>query len=279
MTLGQKLAGYRKISGMTQQQLGDYLNISPQAISKWEKDISEPALATLRALASLYKISVDELLDLESGFGDAFTHIEDEEEENVKGETSKTIGFCKNCGIVVSDENVGSTQPFVICNNCLEEQNRERTEKEKKDRQEREIERKRRQKYIIISYVVAALVALPYLAFTFSGTVTDFSLPGLLVSLIGTYVIFSFVNCLFYDCFVRDVVIDWFTKTVNLPGVIFSFDLDGLIFLIVVKIALWVLGLLIGLVFGAVGVAIGLISAPFVFPFVITKEHRELKAV
>ena len=68
MTIGQKLAGYRKLSGMTQQQLGDYLNISAQAISKWEKDLSEPALATLRVLADLYKVSIDELLNLESGF-------------------------------------------------------------------------------------------------------------------------------------------------------------------------------------------------------------------
>ena len=34
MTLGKKLAGYRKLAGMTQQQLGDILNLSAQAISK-----------------------------------------------------------------------------------------------------------------------------------------------------------------------------------------------------------------------------------------------------
>ena len=70
MTLGQKLAGYRKLSGMTQQQLGDRLSISAQAISKWEKDLSEPALATMRKLARIYNVTVDELLNLESGFSE-----------------------------------------------------------------------------------------------------------------------------------------------------------------------------------------------------------------
>ena len=70
MTLGRKLAGYRKLAGFTQQQLGEHLNLSAQAISKWEKDLTEPDLATLRVLAELYKVTVDELLDLNSGFQD-----------------------------------------------------------------------------------------------------------------------------------------------------------------------------------------------------------------
>ena len=68
MTLGQKLAGYRKLSGMTQQQLGERLSVSAQAISKWEKDLSEPALATMCKLASIYNVTVDELINLESEF-------------------------------------------------------------------------------------------------------------------------------------------------------------------------------------------------------------------
>ena len=63
MTLGQKLAEYRRLSGMTQKQLGERLNISAQAISKWEKDLTEPALSTIRTLARLYEVTVDALLD------------------------------------------------------------------------------------------------------------------------------------------------------------------------------------------------------------------------
>ena len=37
MSLGKKLAADRKLAGFTQQQLGDELNLSPQAISKFNR--------------------------------------------------------------------------------------------------------------------------------------------------------------------------------------------------------------------------------------------------
>ncbi len=62
MTTGERLAFYRKRSAMTQQQLGEQLNVSAQAISKWENDQSEPDIATLCKLAEIYQISVNELV-------------------------------------------------------------------------------------------------------------------------------------------------------------------------------------------------------------------------
>ena len=63
MTLGKRLKILRKMNYYTQQTLAQELNISAQAISKWENDLSEPDLATLRKLAELYKISLSELLE------------------------------------------------------------------------------------------------------------------------------------------------------------------------------------------------------------------------
>ena len=63
MTLGKRLKLLRKMNYYTQQTLAQELNISAQAISKWENDLSEPDLATLRKLAELYKISLSELLE------------------------------------------------------------------------------------------------------------------------------------------------------------------------------------------------------------------------
>ena len=65
MTLGEKLSQYRRTSGMTQQELGERLNISAQAISKWENDLSEPDISTLKKLSELFDISMAELLDIE----------------------------------------------------------------------------------------------------------------------------------------------------------------------------------------------------------------------
>ena len=62
MTLGQRLAFHRKNHNLTQQQLGDFINVSAQAVSKWENGQSEPDIATIRKLADIYNISLDTLL-------------------------------------------------------------------------------------------------------------------------------------------------------------------------------------------------------------------------
>ncbi|MBQ8356481.1 MAG: helix-turn-helix domain-containing protein [Clostridia bacterium] len=62
MTLGKRLAAYRKQNRLTQQQLGEQLNVSAQAVSKWENDQAQPDLVTICKLAALYQISVDTLL-------------------------------------------------------------------------------------------------------------------------------------------------------------------------------------------------------------------------
>ncbi len=61
-TFGQRLARIRKEKNLTQNDLADYLSISPQAISKWESDLTSPDLDTIVKLANLFNMSTDELL-------------------------------------------------------------------------------------------------------------------------------------------------------------------------------------------------------------------------
>lgn len=60
--IGKIIAMYRKEHGMTQKELAELLNISYQAISKWEAGISIPTVEMLYELAELFHISVDEIL-------------------------------------------------------------------------------------------------------------------------------------------------------------------------------------------------------------------------
>ena len=62
MTLGQRLAFYRKKNCLTQQQLGKMINVSPQAVSKWENDQAEPDVTTICRLSEIYRISTDAIL-------------------------------------------------------------------------------------------------------------------------------------------------------------------------------------------------------------------------
>lgn len=47
---------------MTQEFIAESLNVSRQAVSKWESGKSDPSTSNLIALASLFDISVEDLL-------------------------------------------------------------------------------------------------------------------------------------------------------------------------------------------------------------------------
>jgi transcriptional regulator with XRE-family HTH domain len=63
MTIGQNISINRKEKGITQEQLAEICNVSPQAVSKWENDISYPDITLLKTIARTFGISVDKLLD------------------------------------------------------------------------------------------------------------------------------------------------------------------------------------------------------------------------
>lgn len=60
--IGLYLLEKRKIHQLTQKQLADQLNISFQAVSRWEKGLSIPAVDLLNELANLFHVTVDEIL-------------------------------------------------------------------------------------------------------------------------------------------------------------------------------------------------------------------------
>ena len=65
-TFGQRFLKLRKARNLTQEDIAKKLNISAQAVSKWENDISSPDIALLPEIASIFNITVDELLGKET---------------------------------------------------------------------------------------------------------------------------------------------------------------------------------------------------------------------
>lgn len=62
IAMGGKLYSLRTAKRMTQEQLALALNISPAAISKWERNLSVPGVEMLWALADFFDCSIDELV-------------------------------------------------------------------------------------------------------------------------------------------------------------------------------------------------------------------------
>ena len=63
MALGQNILELRKKSGLSQEQLGDKINVTRQTISNWELEETSPNPEQLKQLSKVLKVSVDELLD------------------------------------------------------------------------------------------------------------------------------------------------------------------------------------------------------------------------
>lgn len=62
MGLKENIADYRKKMGLTQEQLAEKCNVSRQAVTKWESGESEPSIAKVRILSTVFNISIDELI-------------------------------------------------------------------------------------------------------------------------------------------------------------------------------------------------------------------------
>lgn len=61
-TLGSRISEYRKRLSITQDQLAEHMNVSPQAVSKWENDLSCPDISLLPQLADYFNVTIDDLL-------------------------------------------------------------------------------------------------------------------------------------------------------------------------------------------------------------------------
>ena len=62
MTIGKRIAQLRKEKGMTQEEISQKMEVSAQAVSKWENDQTCPDITSLPKLAKILGVTVDELL-------------------------------------------------------------------------------------------------------------------------------------------------------------------------------------------------------------------------
>ena len=70
MELYRKLKKLRTARGLTQANAAEYLNVSPQTVSRWERGLLSPDISLLPKLALLYRCSIDTLFDMETVWGD-----------------------------------------------------------------------------------------------------------------------------------------------------------------------------------------------------------------
>ena len=83
MTLGSLIAKLRKERNMTQADLAAVMGVTDKAVSKWERDLSYPDIASFPRLAQTLGVTIDELMRSGS--------MEDKAEDRKKDRTATDI--------------------------------------------------------------------------------------------------------------------------------------------------------------------------------------------
>lgn len=275
MNNGEKIASLRKAKGMTQAELGTELNVTFQAVSKWERGESYPDFDTMSRLAKL--------------FGVPLSYFENDED----GETAATVtaaqesvsapkvmlGVCKDCGRTVYEGEEATTEPALVCKKCVERKKVEaKCAAEEEDKRRKAAEQakldethKIRNRGLIWSAVIIGFLLICGII----GIATKpqdwvYTLIGMAVIIVFGY---PFVAQLFWDGVIADIAF-FGGKVIGMPGVIFSLDLDGVIFLVVVKILFAIIKFLIWLVTFLAAAVVALLISPFTFPFALRELNR-----
>lgn len=63
MEIGNKILELRKKCGFSQEQLAEKMEVARQTISKWELGETSPDIAQAKKLSSIFKVSLDELVN------------------------------------------------------------------------------------------------------------------------------------------------------------------------------------------------------------------------
>ncbi|MBO4815531.1 MAG: helix-turn-helix domain-containing protein [Clostridia bacterium] len=122
MNFGEKLTNLRKQKGLSQEELGEKLNVTRQTISKWELEQTSPDVNKLKEIAKLFETSLDELLS-----NTETTKFEkDYKESNVERKNKKISLKIFVCGLIVS---------IILCGIGLIKQNSAKKENKNKEQQ------------------------------------------------------------------------------------------------------------------------------------------------
>jgi len=261
--VGENIKDLRIKKGLTQKELADELFVTAQAVSRWENNEVEPSISTIKQMAKIFGVQSDEIL------GVPITPKTEPEKvvetKYVYQDPQKVVlGVCETCNkpIYDADQIVRKTgsrgQNHVYCKSCVEI-----SEKNAKETRIKDTKKRRIKSYVYGGLFLAASIVI--------GIFTNI-VYGLLIGIVG----YTFISCcILNNNFIGSMTLSIFSwGFVKMPGVIFNLSLDGLFWLLTVKLFLWLLGIALAIVCGLLGVAIGSVLSIFVYPFALVKSYK-----
>lgn len=291
MGIGIKIKEYRNKAGLTQKDLADKLYVTYQAVSRWENDDAEPSFDMLKDMCRILNCSTDDLFEIEKPVEpEQVNQTQTVEKVIVKqAEQKPVLAVCEQCNKPIFESSdlirvnipyrVGSgrgsyidNQNRILCKNCNEKrQERIRIEAEINKQQQINALKKKR----IHSFVWSSLVAIIFIVFaitSFAKGDKESGIGGIIMAVLGyTFTATMLLNNTFLTGMWMEVTSWGFVK---MPGIIFSFSFDGIVFLIAMKIFLFLLGIVLALLAASFATLLALVLSVFVYPFALAKNLK-----
>lgn len=286
MNYGEKIASLRKTNNMTQAELGDALNVTYQAVSKWERGESHPDFETMSKISKLFRVPLSYFEENGELLGEQVAIAEASAAE--ASPVQQIAGVCTVCGKALYQEEVLIIGQKTVCKPCaerirLQEQQKKEAEERKRAEAERQAQqriwaqkaniKRARNKGLIWGGVIAgaALVLFIISIIVAGGDYIGEAIGG---TAILTALIFSFTSQMFWGGAVRSCCLGG-GFIPNMPGIIFTLDLDGFIFLIVVKLLFAFIKLLFFLVTVLFCAMAAMLISPFTFIPALIRVSRK----
>ncbi|MDE6188938.1 MAG: helix-turn-helix domain-containing protein, partial [Clostridia bacterium] len=260
MNYGEKIARLRKKNRMTQAELGDELNVTYQAVSKWERGESLPDFETISKMAKIFQVPISYF---EDGVEEASSDLSSGVTLGAQAVQADIIGMCVQCGKVVREGEEAITNPKLICKACVELERQAEEDRINAEQREREAEVQRRKNRVqdkkgkwkkvrnialLVALIPAVIVFVTFLVMGLQaenkGDFISYFAPGCILAVFA----YTFTSQMIWGKRVEGIVYSICTgggHIMNLPGVIFSFSPDGLIFLLIAKVVLFFIAIVV----------------------------------
>lgn len=290
MAFGERLKKLRLREGYTQKDLADKLNVTFQTISKWENNTNEPDFSTLKEISKIFSCPIEYLFSDDEEENETQLVSETNEEEIEQEPSKKVISTCYYCKNDIYEGDLshqieektgsGKKEIITICDSCFkleEEKNRKKVEEIEKTLKEpiptyKESTISKRDDSKALKLGIGLGILSLILAIIFY--IINFNLFGVTGTIVGPivtgYVVMATAYCLASSSFIGDTFLAIASWSIKFPGIIFTFDLDGIIFLIVMKLLFLILGIFISIFVFLLAFFISSILSVFAFiPLII----------
>lgn len=295
MTFGQKIKKLRTDAKLTQKDLAEKMNVSFQTVSKWESDLNEPDISNIKELAKIFNCSFEYLLGDDEDEAET-TEVEEEVQKIEEPEVVTTpvrirIGECRDCHKVLYEGDIvhhierkseyGIKELIILCDSCFQKKGREidkRTAEVYDSIKKDQISKKRvREDSTVLTWAIVIAI-LGFIGVLIASIINRETLGigwTIALPILTAYALLADIYCIFSGSWIGELFLEVASWSIKFPGIIFSFSLDGLKFLIMMKLLFWVLGVLIGIGAFLLALTLSTFFSFICFPFILIYNRNK----